>query len=100
VLLREAVGELGGKLLAAWHVLLESIRVGSQPAGELRRAAPDLSGMPVPREVLTVMHAINALGGNESKALRTVLDTLRAPLKRAAAGDFSESERSRSARRC
>ncbi|QLH51998.1 MAG: hypothetical protein HWD57_21130 [Candidatus Accumulibacter cognatus] len=93
VLLREAVGELGGRLLAAWHVLLESIRVGSQPAGELRRAAPDLSGMPMPREVLTVMHAINALGDNESKALRTVLDTLRAPLKRAAAGEFSESER-------
>jgi hypothetical protein len=93
VRLREAVDELGGKLLAAWHVLLESIRVGSQPAGELRRAAPNLSGMPVPREVLNVMHAINALGKNESKALRTVLDTLRAPLKRGAAGDFSESER-------
>ncbi|TMQ75247.1 hypothetical protein ACCUM_1577 [Candidatus Accumulibacter phosphatis] len=93
VLLREAVDELGGKLLAAWHVLLESIRVGSQPAGELRRAAPDLSGMPAPREVLNVMHAINALGKNESKAQRTVLDTLRAPLKRAATGDFSESER-------
>lgn len=92
-LLRQAVAELGGRLLAAWHLLLETFRVGKPSASELRRAAVDLSGTPGERDVLAVVRAINTLGDKEKRALRSVLDTLRAPLKRAADGNFSEAER-------
>jgi hypothetical protein len=37
-LLREAVAELGGKLLASFHLVLESIRIGSPTTVELQRA--------------------------------------------------------------
>ncbi|MEF8748721.1 MAG: hypothetical protein V5B31_13015 [Candidatus Accumulibacter propinquus] len=38
-LLREGVAELGGKLLAALHVLLESVSLGGQASAALRRAS-------------------------------------------------------------
>ncbi len=92
-LLREAVAELGGHLLASFHLMFESIRIGRPGTAELQRAAISLSGTPVDREVLAVIQAINVLGESEKRALGTVLDTLRERLKYAADGDFSESER-------
>ena len=86
------MAELGGGLLAAFHVLLESSRVGSQGAGALRRAGIELSRAATSREVLAVVQAINALREADERKLQTVLDPLRAPLKRAAGADFSESE--------
>lgn len=91
-LLLAAVAELGGGLLAAFHVLLECSRVASQGVGALRRAGIDLSRAASSREVLAVVQAINALREADERKLRTVLDPLRAPLKRAAGADFSESE--------
>lgn len=92
-LLRAAAAELGGKLLAAFHALLESLRVGGTTSGVLRRAGIDLSAMATPREVVAVVHAANALGEADRRRLQTVFDSLRAPLTRAAGADFSESER-------
>ena len=91
-LLSAGVAELGGKLLAGFHVLLESGRVGGDALATLRRAAIDLSGTADAREVLVVMQAINALREPDERKLRSVLGPLQAPLKRAAGGDFSESE--------
>jgi tetratricopeptide (TPR) repeat protein len=92
-LLGEAAAELGGKLLAGFQVLLESLRVGGQVAGALRRAAVDLSGIPPAGDVLAVIRGLNALGEADQRTSRTVLEPLRAPLKRSAAGEFSQSER-------
>ena len=92
-LLQEAVAELGGHLLASFHLMLESIRIGSPASLEMQRAAISLSGTPADREVLAVMHSINVLGKSDQRALGTVLDSLRERLKCAAGGDFSESER-------
>lgn len=68
-LLREAVVELGGHLLASFHLMFESIRIGRPGTAELQRAAISLSGTPVDREVLAVMQAINVLGESEKRAL-------------------------------
>lgn len=92
-LLREAVAELGGHLLASFHLMLESMRIGSPASVELQRAAIRVSGTPADREILAVMQAINVLGESDQRALGTILDTLREPLKYAAGADFSESER-------
>jgi hypothetical protein len=92
-LLGEAAAELGGKLLAGFQVLLESLRVGGQVAGALRRAAVDLSGIPPAGDVLAVIRGLNALGEADQTTLRTVLEPLRAPLMRSAAGEFSQPER-------
>ena len=91
-LLSDVVRELGGQLLAAFHLLLECARVGIPAPATLRRAGIDLSGKPNASEVLAVAHALNTLR-EEPRALRTLLDSLRAPLRRAAGEDFSESER-------
>jgi hypothetical protein len=92
-LLQEAVAEFGGNLLAAFHVLLECARLGAASAPMLRRAGIKLSAAVTAREVLAVVHAINALSEVGARTLGTVLDELRAPLRRAAGDDFSESER-------
>jgi len=92
-LLQEAVAELGGSLLAAFHVLLEGARLGAAPAPLLRRAGLKLSAAVTAREVLAVVHAINAFSEVGARILGTVLDELRAPLRRAAGDDFSEAER-------
>jgi tetratricopeptide (TPR) repeat protein len=92
-LLRDAVSELGGNLLAAFHVLLESLRVGGAVSGVLRRAGITLSGTSTPREVVAVMHASNMLAAAERRGLQTVFETLRAQLLRSVHGAFSESER-------
>ncbi|WP_291992978.1 hypothetical protein [Candidatus Accumulibacter sp. ACC003] len=94
-LLCDAAGELaelGGNLLAAFHVLLECVRVDSPAPASLRRAGIDLSGKPTTREVVAVAHALNALDEDGARLLPRVLDSLRAPLRRAAANDFSEAE--------
>lgn len=92
-LLREAASELGGQLSAAFHLLLESLRVGDDAAGVLRRAGIALSGTSTPREVAAVMHASNALAAADKRKLQAVFDTLRAQLLRSVNGAFSESER-------
>jgi tetratricopeptide (TPR) repeat protein len=92
-LLREAAGELGGGLFAAFQLLLESHRVGTGAAGVLRRAGVELSGMPLPGEVLAIVQGLNDLGQADQRWLAAILEPLRAPLKRAAVADFSESER-------
>ncbi|MEF8732361.1 MAG: tetratricopeptide repeat protein [Candidatus Accumulibacter meliphilus] len=92
-LLHEAVAEFGGNLLAAFHVLLEGARLGAQLTPTLRRAGIKLSAATTAREVLAVVHAINALCEVGPRTLATVLDELRAPLRGAARHDFSESER-------
>ncbi|MEF8703801.1 MAG: hypothetical protein V5B32_11200 [Candidatus Accumulibacter sp. UW26] len=92
-LLREAASELGGGLLAAFQLLLESHRVGAKGSGVLRRAGVDLSALPSPGEVLAVIQGLNDLGQTDQRWLAAILEPLRAPLRRAAAADFSESER-------
>ncbi|NMQ27548.1 hypothetical protein E4Q23_07135 [Candidatus Accumulibacter phosphatis] len=92
-LLHEAVAEFGGNLLAAFHVLLEGARLGAQLTPTLRRAGIKLSAATTAREVLAVVHAINALCEVGPRTLAAVLDELRAPLRGAARHDFSESER-------
>lgn len=92
-LLREAAAELGGDLLASFHLVLESVRIGSPTTVVLQRAGVSLSGTPADREVLAVMQAINVLGKPDRRALGIVLDTLRKRLKDAAGGAFSEAER-------
>jgi tetratricopeptide (TPR) repeat protein len=91
-LLQQAVAELGGKLPAALQVLLECARLGSPPANVLRRAGIDLAGTPSARDVLAVVHVINTLAAADERFLTTAMTTLAAPLKRAAAADFSEAE--------
>jgi tetratricopeptide (TPR) repeat protein len=92
-LLREAAAELGGHLLASFHLTLESTRIGSPPSVALQRAGVSLSGPPSDREVLAVMQAINALGKPDRRALGVTLDALRLRLQAAAGGTFSEAER-------
>lgn len=92
-LLREAAAELGGHLLASFHLTLESTRIGSLPSVALQRAGVSLVGPPTDRDVVAVVQAINALGKPDRRALRVILDSLRVRLKAAAGGAFSEAER-------
>lgn len=93
VVLQQAVAELGGQLPATFQLLLECARIGVQPGPILRRVGISLAGTPASREVLAVAQAINALDASDDRSLKTVFATLEPALLRAAAGDFSETER-------
>jgi len=92
LLLQEAWNELGGELPATLQLLLENCRLSGQPAAALRRAGISLSGVPSPREVIAAMHVIGTVGKAEDRFLASALETLHAPLKRAAQGTFAQAD--------
>jgi len=87
-LLREAVADLGGALVGAFHLLLEAKRVksgaGFAPQELLRRAAVDAHGTPGATEVLALAHALHATPQREP-AVTVALGVLNGMLTRAAA---------------
>ncbi len=87
-LLREAVADLGGALVGAFHLLLEAKRVtpgsGFAPQELLRRAAVDAHGTADAAEVLALTQALHATPQREP-AVTVALGVLNGMLTRAAA---------------
>jgi cellulose synthase operon protein C len=86
-LLRQAVADLGGPLVGAFHLLLEAKRVkpsGFAPQELLRRAAVDTQVMPDAAEVLALAQALHATPQREP-AVSVALGVLNGMLTRAAA---------------
>jgi cellulose synthase operon protein C len=87
-LLREAVADLGGALVGAFHLLLEAKRVkpgsGFAPQELLRRAGVDAHGTADTAEVLALAHALHATPQREP-AVTVALGVLNGMLTRAAA---------------
>ncbi|MDP1646619.1 MAG: hypothetical protein Q8M01_00235 [Rubrivivax sp.] len=85
---RQAVADLGGSLVGAFHLLLEAKRVHSRagfaPQELLRRAAVDAHGTPQAAEVLALAQALHALPKREP-GVGVALGVLNAMLTRAAA---------------
>lgn len=92
LLLREAFSELGGELPATLQLLLENARLGGQPATALRRGEIGVSRTPSPREVVAAMHVIGTVRKADERFLAGALETLHAPLKRAAQGEFAQAD--------
>jgi tetratricopeptide (TPR) repeat protein len=95
-LLRQAVADLGGPLVGAFHLLLESqrakFRSASSPNELLRRAAVDAATTPAAPEVVALARALHAVAERDA-ALRPVVGALGGMLGRAAAStDFSETD--------
>ena len=91
-LLREAMGELGGSLVGALHLLLEAHRAKREPGALVRRAGVDLAATPGASDVVALAHALNTLPERDA-ALPAALGGLSGMLKRAAGGlSFSESD--------
>jgi cellulose synthase operon protein C len=95
-LLRQAVADLGGPLVGAFHLLLEAKRVKSQPAFApqylLSRAGVDIAATPGASEVVALAQALHAAAERDS-ALPAALGVLSGMLGRAAATlHFSESD--------
>ncbi len=95
-LFRQAVAELGGPLVGAFHLLLEARRVDRQALGEpvdlLRRAGIELGTTPGAAEVVAFARALNAVPETDA-ALRAAVGVLGAMLERAAGQvEFSESD--------
>lgn len=88
-LLREAVADFGGGLLGGFHLFLEAGEVGRDQKTLLLRCGIDFSATPAPAAVIALAQGLNAARGEE-KTLRAALGPLRAQLKRAANGNFSE----------
>ena len=89
---REAVAQLGGPLMGAFHLLMERKRARLEPKDLLRRAGVDLAATPSAAEVVALAQALNMLPERDS-ALRATLGLLRGMLNRAASAlHFSESE--------
>ena len=88
VLLRQAVADLGGALVGAFHLLLEAKRVkpgtGFAPQELLRRAAVDVHGTPDAAEVLALAQSLHATPQREP-AVTVALGVLNGMLTRAAA---------------
>jgi tetratricopeptide (TPR) repeat protein len=95
VLLREAVVELGGPLIGAFHLLLEARRAKHQaaaPVDLLRRAGIELGATPVAADVVAFARALHDVPLDDA-ALRAAIGGLQGMLERAAARvEFSESE--------
>ena len=94
--LRQAVADLGGPLVGAFHLLLEGKRVKAKPAFApqdlLRRAGVDITATPGTSEVVALAQALHAAAERDS-ALPSALDVLSGMLGRAAATlRFSESD--------
>lgn len=87
-LLRQAVADLGGPLVGAFHLLLEAKRVnaksGFAPQDLLRRAAVDAHRTPDAAEVLALAQALHATPQREA-AVTVALGVLNGTLTRAAA---------------
>jgi cellulose synthase operon protein C len=87
-LLRQAVADLGGALVGAFHLLLEAKRVkpgsGFAPQELLRRAAVDAHGTPDAAEVLALAQALHATPQREP-AVSVALGVLNGMLTHAAA---------------
>jgi tetratricopeptide (TPR) repeat protein len=87
-LLRQAVADLGGALVGAFHLLLEAKRVnaksGFAPQELLRRAAVDAHGTPDAAEVLALAQALHATPQREP-AVTVALGVLNGMLTRATA---------------
>ncbi len=87
-LLREAVADLGGALVGAFHLLLEAKRVkpgsGFAPQELLRRAAVDAHGTADAAAVLALAHALHGTPQREP-AVAVALGVLNGMLTRAAA---------------
>jgi cellulose synthase operon protein C len=86
-LLRQAVADLGGPLVGAFHLLLEAKRVkpsGFAPQDLLRRAAVDTHGTPDAAQVLALAQALHATPQREP-AVSVALGVLNGMLTRAAA---------------
>ena len=87
-LLRQAVADLGGALVGAFHLLLEAKRVkpgsGFAPEELLRRAGVDAHGTPDTAEVLALAQALHATPQREP-AVTVALGVLNGMLTRAAA---------------
>ena len=93
---RDAVAQLGGPLIGAFHLLIESKRAKTRPAlepkGLLRRAGVDMAATPSAAEVVSLAQALNTLPEHDA-ALRSTLGVLRGMLERAASAlRFGESE--------
>jgi len=82
-LLREAIGQLGGPLVGAFHLVLEGKRAKLAPKDLLRRAGVDLAATPSAADVVALAHALNS-APQDDKALGAAVDLLRGMLKRAA----------------
>ncbi len=96
LLLREAVAELGGPLVGAFHLLLEARRVKHQaaarPADLLRRAGVDLAARPDAAQVVALARALHEVPQTDAE-LRAALGVLGDTLERAAGQiEFSESD--------
>jgi tetratricopeptide (TPR) repeat protein len=93
-LLREAASELGGGLFAAFQLLLESHRVGAK--GRPASCVGQGSISPHCRRRVRCWRSFKGSMTSvktDQRWLAAILEPLRAPLRRAAAADFSESER-------
>ena len=95
-LLQQAVADLGGPLVGAFHLLLEGKRVKSQPAFApqdlLRRAAVDIAATPGAAEVVALAQVLHAAAQRDA-ALTAALGALSGMLGRAAATlRWSESD--------
>lgn len=87
-LLRQAVADLGGALVGAFHLLLEAKRVksgaGFAPQDLVRRATVDVYGTPDAAALLALAHALHATPQREP-AVTVALGVLNGMLTRAAA---------------
>lgn len=90
-LLREALAELGGPLVGAFHLLQETARVKLESKTLLRRAGVDLAAAPRAADVVALAHVLNATPEREG-GLAAAFDGLRGALKAASALRLTESE--------
>ena len=91
-LLRQALAELGGPLVGAFHLAVEAERSRMAAQTVLARAGADLDATPDTAQLALLAHALNAARADD-RAVRRALDALRPLLQRSAAGaPGSESE--------
>ncbi|MFT4099653.1 MAG: hypothetical protein QM674_01190 [Burkholderiaceae bacterium] len=92
VLLRQAFADLGGTLVGAYHLALESTRARVAAEAVLQRAGARLDTTPDMAQLTALAHALNAARADD-RDVRRVLDMLQPMLKRAATvAQGSESE--------
>lgn len=91
ILLREAIAELGGRIVGSFCLLLEAGRTKHPAKPLLRRAESDLTTPATAAEVLSLAHTLNATPDSD-KAVLAALASLRAPLERAGLDDLEKSD--------
>lgn len=95
-LLRDAVAELGGPLIGAFHILLEARRIKHPAAAEplelLRRAGIDVTATPAAADVVAFARALQEVPLTDA-ALRAALGVLGTMVERAAGrAELGESD--------